>query len=78
MALMGAEIRFDKDKCLILKDGKEFVIGCLLHDKLYSVNTKEYAQVSVADSTASPAVWHCRLGHLNYTYMNQLMKKENG
>ena len=49
MALMGAEIRFDKDKCLVLKDGKEFVIGCLLHDKLYSVNTKEYAQVSVAD-----------------------------
>ena len=78
MALMGAEIRFDKDKCLVLKDGKEFVIGCLLHDKLYSVNTKEYAQVSVADSTASPAVWHCRLGHLNYTYMNQLMKKEMG
>ena len=76
MALMGAEIRFDKDKCLVLKDGKEFVIGCLLHDKLYSVNTKEYAQVSIADSTASPAVWHCRLGHLNYTYMNQLMKKE--
>ena len=78
MALMGAEIRFDKDKCLVLKDGKEFDIGCLLHDKLYSVNTKEYAQVSVADSTASPAVWHCRLGHLNYTYMNQLMKKEMG
>ena len=46
MALMGAEIRFDKDKCLVLKDGKEFVIGCLLHDKLYSVNTIEYARVS--------------------------------
>ena len=76
MALMGAEICFDKDKCLVLKDGKEFVIGCLLHDKLYSVNTIEYAQVSTADSTASPAVWHRRLGHLNYTNMNQLIKKE--
>ena len=73
---MGAEIRFDKDKCLVLKDGKEFVIGCLLHDKLYSVNTIEYAQVSTVDSTASPAVWHRRLGHHNYTYMNQLMEKE--
>ena len=31
MALMGAGIRFDKDKCLILKDSKEFIIGCLLH-----------------------------------------------
>ena len=69
MALMGTEIGFGKDKCLVLKDGKEFVICCLLHDKLYSVNTIEYAQVSVADSTASPAVWHCRLGHLNYTYI---------
>ena len=76
MACMGAEIRFDKDKRLILKDGKEFIIGCLLHDKLHSVNTIEYAQVSTADSTASPAVWHRRLGHLNYTYMNQLIKKE--
>ena len=76
MALMGAEIRFDKDKCLVLKDGNEFVIGCLLHDKLYSVNSNEYAQVSASDSTASPEVWHRRLGHLNYTYINQLMKKE--
>ena len=76
MALMRAEIRFDKDKCLVLKDGKELVIGCLLHDKLYSDNTIEYAQVSTANRTASPEVWHRRLGHLNYTYMNQLMKKE--
>ena len=76
MALMGAETRFDKGKCLILKDGKEFVIGCLLHDKQYSVNTTEYAQASAADSTASLAVWHRRLGHLNCTYMNQLIKKE--
>lgn len=76
MALMRAEIRFDKDKCLVLKDSKEFVIGCLLHDKLYSVNSNEYAQVSTSDSMASPEVWHRRLGHLNYTYMNQLMKKE--
>lgn len=58
MVLMGAEIRFDKDKCLVLKDGKEFVINCLLHDKLYSVNTTEYAQVSTADSKPSLAVRH--------------------
>ena len=76
MALMGAEIRFDKDKCLILKDSKEFVIGHLLSDKLYTVNTIEYAQVSKTDSAQSLEVWHCRLGHLNYTYVNQLVKKE--
>ena len=43
---------------------------------LYVVNSAEYAQVSAANSALSPAVWHLRLGHLNYTYMNQLMKKE--
>ena len=58
MALMGAEIRFDKDKCLVLKDGEEFVIGGLLHDKPYSVNTNKYAQVSTSDSTVWPEVWH--------------------
>ena len=72
MALVGAEIRFDKDKCLVLKDGKEFVIACLLHDKLYIVNTIEHAQVSTADTKASPEVWHRRRSHPNYTYMNQL------
>ena len=76
MALMRAEIRFDKDKCLILKNSKEFVIGHLLSDKLYTVNTIEYAQVSKTDSARSLEVWHCRLGHLNYTYVNQLVKKE--
>ena len=78
MALMGAEIRFDKDKCLILKNSKEFVIGHLLSDmyKLYTVNTIEYAQVSKTDSARSLKVWHCRLGHLNFTYVNQLVKKE--
>ena len=34
MASMGAEVYFDKDKCLVRKDGKEFVIGSLVRDKL--------------------------------------------
>ena len=76
MASMGAEIRFDKDKCLVLKDGKEFAIGRLLPDKLYTVNTIEYAQVSTVNSAPSLTVWHCRLGYLKYTYVNQLMEKE--
>ena len=58
MALMGAEIRFDKDKCLILKNSKEFVIGHLLSDKLYTVNTIKYAQVSKTDSARSLEVWN--------------------
>ena len=73
---MEAEIHFDKDKCLVQKDGHGFVTGSLLHDKLYTVNTIEYPQVSTANSTPSLTVWHCRLGHLNHIYVNQLMKKE--
>ena len=76
MALMGEEIYFDKDKCLVQKNSQEFVIGSLLHDKLYIVDSAEYAQVSTANSAPSPALWHLRLGHLTYTYMNQLTKKE--
>ena len=32
--------------------------------------------MSTTDSGPSLALWHCRLGHLNYTYVNQLVKKE--
>ena len=70
---MGAEIRFGKDKFLVLKDGKEFVTVCVLHDKLYSVSTNEYAQVSTSDSTASSEVWHRRLGHLSYTCTKEMV-----
>ena len=28
------------------------------------------------DSARSLKVWHCRLGHLNHTYVNQLVKKK--
>ena len=39
MASMGAEIYFDKDKCLVRKNSQEFVTGSLLRDKLYVVCT---------------------------------------
>ena len=71
--LMGAEIHFDNDKCLLRKNGQDFVIGRLL---LYAVNSTKYAKVSTVNSAQSLADWHSRLGHLNYTYMNQLMKRE--
>ena len=38
MALMGAEIRFNRNECVVLKGGKEFVIGNLIDNKLYTVN----------------------------------------
>ena len=73
MAFMGAEIHFDKDKCLVRKNGQEFVIGSLLCYKMYIVNSSGYVQVSTANSAPSLPVWHRGLGDLNYTYINQLM-----
>lgn len=43
MAMMGADIRFDKTKCVVIKDDKEITIGHIFDDKLYRVNTDEYA-----------------------------------
>ena len=53
MAFMGAEIHFDKDKCLVRKNGQEFVIGSLLRYKMYIVNSSGYVQVSTANSAPS-------------------------
>ena len=76
MALMGAEIRFNRNECVVLKGGKEFVIGNLIDNKLYTVNTSESAQITTTSNTPSPEIWHCRFGHLNYTYIDQLVKRK--
>ena len=58
---------------VISKDGKEITIGNLVDNKLYMVNRGE--EVHIASAT-SPSLeqWHCRFGHLNHTYMDQLIK----
>ena len=68
LALMGAEVKFDSGSCIIAKDGKEFSIGRLLNKKLYEVNIAEHA--NVAHNNKSCRMWYCRLGHLNYDYIN--------
>ena len=66
---MGAEVLFNDGKCVISKDGREITIGCLVDHKLYIVNTDKGAQIAIISAT-SPSLeqWHCRFGHLNYTY----------
>ena len=76
MAQMGAEIRFDKEKCIVLKDNKQHNIGHVSDGKLYRVNNREYVQLSATSSAPSLGLWHCRLGHLNYNYVYRLVKKE--
>ena len=73
MTQMGAEVLFNDGKCVISKDGREITIGHLVDNKLYMVNTDEEAHIA---SATSPSLeqWHCRFGHLNHTYIDQLIK----
>ena len=50
------------------------LVACCMTNCTLSI--PEYAHISTDDNAPSLAVWHRRLGHLNYTYMNQVMKKE--
>lgn len=64
MTLMWAEIRFNKEKSLVPKDGKEFVIGSPRHDKLYTVNTTEL-------EIQQPKACHClQFGTVGWVILN--------
>ena len=71
----NTEVVFDNKKCIVLKDGKYLELGHKMRGtRLYRVNTKfEYAAVA---EVSSSELWHCRLGHLNKNYVNQLLKKD--
>ncbi len=75
MASMEAEVHFDKEKCIVSKDGKNFVIGQLVNGMLYTVNAVEFAHPSTANEE-TPEIWHQRLGHLNHNYVDQMKKKD--
>lgn len=71
----GAEVLFENDKCYITKDEKTMNIGHLTNSNLYVINTEpDYA--NVASSKASLEVWHCRFGHINHKYVNDLSQKK--
>ena len=77
MALIGAEIMFNKGNCIVKKNGKEYIIGDLLDNKLYKMNTiPEYANASTASTITSREIWHCRFGHLNYNYIKEMENKQ--
>ena len=58
MAQMGAEARFDKEKCTVFKDGKNITIGYVLEGKLYRANTPDFAQLSTVSNLPSMKIWH--------------------
>ena len=74
MTRNGAEVKFDKNKCVVSKDDRTLAIEHILEGKFYQVNTEEHA--SIATSTKpNLGTWHCRFGHLNFDYIDKLLKK---
>ena len=75
IAKNGGVVKFDEQKCIVSKEGKNIAIGNIVDGKLYRVNTPEFANVATS-STPDLGVWHCRFGHLNHDYINRLAKKQ--
>ena len=70
---MGAKVLFDARKSVISKNERKVTIGHLMDSKFYMVNTDGEAHIA---STTSQSLeqWHCRFGHLNYSYTDRLIK----
>ena len=79
MTKTGDSVLFDKEKCHVINENNEkHTIGCVKNGKLYKVNSpkviKEFANVSSREEKLSRELWHCRLGHLNNKYVDDLKK----
>ena len=75
IAKNGGVVKFDEQRCIVSREGKNITIGNIVDGKLYRVNTSEFANVANS-STPDLGVWHCRFGHLNHDYVKQLAKKQ--
>ena len=75
----GAEVRFDAEKCVVVKNNKHYNIGHK-KGKLYCVGSPQYSVDSAcfssntSESNASKDMWHWRFGHLNKNDVDQLVK----
>ena len=77
----NAEVRFDKYKCVVVKDNHQHVIGHCVNGRLYQVgvpDTDDAAYFTTSGMRASAVAkqtWHFRLGHLNIQNVDKLMNK---
>ena len=74
----GAEVRFDGEKCIVVKNDKHYNIGHK-KGKLYCVGLPEMTDSACFTSdtkskNVSKEVWHCRFGHLNDNDVDRLVK----
>ena len=69
IAKNGGIVKFDEQRCIVSKEGKNITIGNIVDGKSYRVNTPEFANVANS-RTPYLGVWHCRFEHLNHVYVN--------
>ena len=73
MMEMGADVLFDEGKGIISKNERKVTIRHLVDSNSYTVNTD--GEAHIASTTSQPLEqWHCRFGHLNYSYTDRLIK----
>ena len=76
MAENGAEVYFDKEKCVVNRNYRCVTIGTAVGDKLYLLNNVREQASFVKKAEPTAELWHYRFGHLNKSYLHQLAKDE--
>ncbi|XP_077233653.1 uncharacterized protein LOC143875958 [Tasmannia lanceolata] len=71
----GCRIVFEADKMIITKNGL-FVGKGYAKDKMYLLSTMDKFVNDSFYLCDLSNVWHCRLGHLNYNSLNEMVKLE--
>ena len=77
MTRKGVEVRFNKDSCVVVKEGKHYTIGQCIGGKLYCVgvpNPVPDTACFMSGGSVSKNIWHHRLGHLNMKDVEKLNK----
>ena len=81
----GAVVCFDASKCTVSKGDSSFVIGSCVRGNLYRINQPKHNQKVMVENVNVTAhdcraptlnTWHQRFGHLNYKYVEELIKNK--
>ena len=73
---LGNKVVFYDDQVRVTNRGIVIASGSRDRNDLYQLNLRVNSQACLASSsTASLTVWHQRLGHVNKSYINEMVKK---
>ena len=78
----NAEIRFDKEKCVVVKNNEKHTIGHCINGRLYRVGvpctteTAFFTTTGMRADAVAKQTWHFRLGHLSSQNVEKLANKD--